>query len=82
MKPKFNLKNNPILTPFQKEFLKEFFKSEIGKNFFLTGGTALSAFYLAHRYSYYLDLFSLKPLKINLIENVITQISKKNWYKN
>lgn len=48
-----------ILTSLQKEFLKNFFASPIGPKFFLTGGTALSVFYLKHRVSYDLDLFTL-----------------------
>jgi hypothetical protein len=46
-----------ILTPLQWEFLSSFFEG--GAAFFLTGGTALSAFYLQHRYSEDLDLFTL-----------------------
>lgn len=34
------------------------------KNFYLTGGTALSAFYLRHRYSEDLDFFSEKEIDI------------------
>ena len=46
---KYNLQNNPILLPHQIEILKLFFATSFTKPFFLTGGTALSAFYLAHR---------------------------------
>ncbi len=50
-----------ILTPKQSEFL-EFAKSEsqIVKHFYLTGGTALAEFYLHHRLSEDIDLFSEK----------------------
>jgi len=40
-----------ILTSFQIEFLETFFQNEIGQKFFLTGGTALAAYYLQHRLS-------------------------------
>lgn len=48
-----------ILTSLQNKFLREFFKCSFNKDFFLTGGTALSAFYLKHRVSEDLDLFTL-----------------------
>lgn len=48
-----------ILTPLQKKFLQEFFKCSFANDFFLTGGTALSAFFLSHRISEDLDLFTL-----------------------
>lgn len=46
-----------ILSALQWEFLSIFFQGS--PPFFLTGGTALSAFYLGHRYSEDLDLFTL-----------------------
>jgi predicted nucleotidyltransferase component of viral defense system len=46
-----------ILSALQWEFLSVFFQPV--PPFFLTGGTALSAFYLQHRYSQDLDLFTL-----------------------
>lgn len=41
----------------QKVFLQAFFKRE--KRFFLTGGAALAGFYLGHRETHDLDLFTL-----------------------
>ena len=46
-----------VLSALQWEFLAFFFQGS--PPFFLTGGTALSAFYLQHRYSEDLDLFTL-----------------------
>ena len=46
-----------ILSALQWEFLSILFQTT--PPFFLTGGTALSAFYLQHRYSEDLDLFTL-----------------------
>jgi predicted nucleotidyltransferase component of viral defense system len=46
-----------ILTALQWDFLSSFFEG--GPPFVLTRGTALSAFYLQHRYSEDLDLFTL-----------------------
>ncbi len=48
-----------ILTELQKSFLDAFFRQPIARQFYLTGGTALSEFYLRHRYSEDLDLFTL-----------------------
>ena len=49
----------PILTPKQSQFLQRIqVEPEITKRFYLTGGTALSAFYLQHRLSYDIDLFT------------------------
>ena len=48
--------SSKAVTPLKRDFLKAFFARE--KRFFLTGGSALGLFYLEHRYSYALDLFS------------------------
>lgn len=71
----FKLKNNPILTDYQIEILKIFFCSNLGQKFFLTGGTALSAFYLAHRLSKDLDLFSVEEFDSLELEKLIEQIA-------
>ncbi len=50
-------------SPTQREiFLKLLTHPTIEESFFLTGGTALAAFYLYHRVSDDLDLFSLNPV--------------------
>jgi len=57
------LPSGELLTPFQRSVLKAFTDIEESKAFYLTGGTALSAFYLAHRRSEDFDLFtSAEPL--------------------
>lgn len=48
---------NSRLTPLQREILDAFFQRE--NRFFLTGGAALSGFYLGHRETHDLDLFTL-----------------------
>ena len=48
--------NSSAITPLKRDFLKTFLSLE--KRFFLTGGSALGLFYLQHRFSYDLDLFS------------------------
>mgnify|MGYP001619327431 CR=1 FL=1 len=73
----YNLKNNPILLPHQIEILKLFFGSNFGKQFFLTGGTGLSAFYLAHRDSKDFDFFSIDQFDNQQIRVVIDEIAQK-----
>lgn len=70
-----DLKDNPILTPYQLKILRLFFHSPLGKQFFLTGGTALAAFYLAHRLSKDLDLFTLEDFDTLLLEKIIAEIA-------
>ena len=62
------------LNNLQKEFLAEFFKHE--SRFFLSGGAALVGFYLGHRETFDLDLFTLE----SEIENgfrIVQEVSKK-----
>lgn len=47
-----------ILTSEQKKFLELFFSYFPKQNFFLTGGTALAQYYLRHRLSEDLDIFT------------------------
>lgn len=48
-----------VLTGLQKDILQTFFSVPLLKeNFYLTGGTALSAFYLEHRISDDMDIFT------------------------
>ncbi|MEA2088891.1 MAG: nucleotidyl transferase AbiEii/AbiGii toxin family protein [Patescibacteria group bacterium] len=46
------------LTDLQKDVLRFFGKNSFGKNFYWTGGTLLSYYYLSHRDSIDLDFFS------------------------
>jgi predicted nucleotidyltransferase component of viral defense system len=47
-----------LLTPAQRELLHLFFEQAFADSFYLTGGTALEAYHLAHRVSLDLDLFT------------------------
>ena len=54
-----------VLTPLQKRFIFSLAKNRtFCKHFYLTGGTALSAYYLNHRYSEDLDFFSYTEIDI------------------
>ncbi len=67
-----------ILTPLQHKFLNEFFRPEYEtKEFYLTGGTALSAFYLYHRRSIDLDLFTLSKDSFQLVERTTQTMSRQ-----
>lgn len=58
--------DNKVLTPLQDSVLVALFENGLGdRGYYLTGGTALAEFYLQHRYSDDLDLFTRKsgPLK-------------------
>lgn len=68
-----------ILTPKQSDFL-ELAQStrQITKRFYLTGGTALSEFYLHHRLSEDIDLFTEKEeVNYSLTSGFIKRISPK-----
>ena len=56
-----------LLTPFQKKVLNAFTGIEESKAFYLTGGTALSAFYLEHRLSEDFDLFTSEEPLISIV---------------
>lgn len=63
------------LTPLQADFLTRFFATGVGASFFLTGGTALSAFYLHHRLSEDLDLFTLDDLALREADVLMPQLA-------
>jgi predicted nucleotidyltransferase component of viral defense system len=65
-----------LLTPYQQQLLKSIGSSPIRDQFYLTGGTALSAFYLHHRYSEDLDLFTADPLAVTRVAPVLQDIAK------
>lgn len=73
----YKLTNNPILYPHQITILKLFFATPFAQSFFLTGGTALSAFYLAHRESQDLDFFSLEPFETLQLRTTMQEIAEK-----
>ena len=58
------ISDNPIFTDDQKRLLAHFRASPLSERFYVTGGTALSAFYLHHRWSEDLDFFSEEKVPI------------------
>lgn len=64
-----------ILTPQQSKFLDNFFKTLLKNDFYLTGGTALSVFYLHHRKSEDIDLFTVnQTLEFNEVNMEMLKI--------
>lgn len=66
-----------ILTPIQKQILRDLSQDKtFTGNFYLTGGTALSEFYLHHRLSEDLDFFTEVEVDKIWLNTVATKISK------
>lgn len=63
------------ITQFQREFLESFFEQT--QTFFLTGGTALSGFYLHHRYSQDIDLFTIQSEPFAHIHAFVLQTAQR-----
>lgn len=71
---------NSVLTLEQKDFLRAFLQTDLKKTFYLTGGTALAAFYLQHRDSDDLDFFTEIQFDIEPILSFLKSLSKiKNF---
>lgn len=70
-----NWEKSKSLTPLKHDFLRSFFK--FNSDFFLTGGSALSIFYLDHRFSYDLDLFSLSEVNWHLVDNQLRAVCEE-----
>lgn len=68
------LKGKETLTPLQKKLLFDFGKVHDSAYFFLTGGTALAEFFLGHRHSYDLDLFTTEK---NLVAPFSTVLERE-----
>lgn len=68
--------SDSLLTPLQKEVLYRFFGKKGGEfGFFLTGGTALAEFYLRHRYSDDLDLFTRMDEVLPEGDRILTRVA-------
>ncbi len=67
-----------ILTPDQKQLLHAFsLHPELQKQFYLSGGTALSAYYLKHRKSDDLDFFTHKTVDLATVTEFTKHIKEK-----
>lgn len=70
------IENNSILTEQQRILLKQFIVWPQASEFYLTGGTALSAFYLHHRLSEDLDFFTEGDVEAESILTFLRSIPK------
>ena len=68
------ISDNPILTDDQKRLLAYFRASPLSERFYLTGGTALSAFYLHHRWSEDMDFFSEESVQIEEVLGLVKSL--------
>jgi hypothetical protein len=70
-----NWEDSKCCTPLKRDFLREWFAQD--QRFFLTGGSALGLFYLDHRRSYDLDLFTTETVEGKEVQNLILRVSEK-----
>jgi predicted nucleotidyltransferase component of viral defense system len=71
------LKGKGLLSAGQRRFLRLFSKTPDSTHFYLTGGTALAEFYLGHRYSFDLDLFTGEPDLLAPFCRVLETLARK-----
>ena len=64
-----NWEDSNACTPLKRDFLLAWFAQE--QRFFLTGGSALGLFYLDHRRSYDLDLFTSDEVEGKEVQNLV-----------
>lgn len=65
-----------ILTPLQRQTLSLIGQSSLTNSFYLTGGTALAAFYLYHRYSVDLDFFTPDPMAVTRVPSTVEEVAR------
>jgi len=70
-----------ILTKTQQIFLEFLGKQNFSKKFYLSGGTALTEFYIPYRYSEDLDFFSVEEIQIDEIISFLGSIKKEIGFK-
>ena len=68
-----NWEDSKACTPLKRDFLRAWFAQE--QRFFLTGGSALGMFYLHHRRSYDLDLFTAGEVEGREVQNFVLRIA-------
>lgn len=71
------MEQKEILTANQKKAIELVAKEPRLSNFYLSGGTALAAFHLRHRFSDDLDFFSFEPIDGQFLHKFIKCVEKK-----
>jgi hypothetical protein len=69
-----NWAESKACTSLKRDFLQTWFAQE--QRFFLTGGSALGLFYLHHRLSYDLDLFTTEEVHGVEVRNLVLRVAK------
>jgi len=70
-----NWEDSKACTPLKRDFLRAWFAEE--QRFFLTGGSALGLFYLDHRRSYDLDLFTSQEVEGKEVQNLVQRVATR-----
>ncbi len=70
-----NWEDSNACTPLKRDFLRLWFTEE--QRFFLTGGSALGLFYLDHRRSYDLDLFTGDEVEGKELQNLVLSVAAR-----
>ena len=70
-----NWEESRACTPLKRDFLRAWFSRD--QRFFLTGGSALGMFYLDHRRSYDLDLFTDKDVDAKEAQNLALHVASE-----
>ncbi len=70
-----NWEKSKACTPLKRDILRAWFEQE--SRYFLTGGSALGIFYLEHRRSYDLDLFTCEEVAPKEVQNLIRKIASQ-----
>ena len=68
-----NWEDSKACTLLKRDFLHAWFAQE--QRFFLTGGSALGLFYLDHRRSYDLDLFTSEEVEGKEVQNLVQRVA-------
>jgi hypothetical protein len=68
-----NWEDSKACTPLKRDFLRAWFSQE--QRFFLTGGSALGLFYLDHRRSYDLDLFTSEEVAGKEVQSLVNRVA-------
>ena len=70
-----NWDESKACTSIKRDFLRAWF--EVDQRFFLTGGSSLGLFYLHHRISYDLDLFTTCEVETIEVRNLVMRVANK-----
>jgi len=70
------LKRVGDLGPAQRALLRQLSATDLAQTFYLTGGAALAAFYLHHRESLDIDLFSREPFDAKKVVRLVNSVAE------